>query len=300
MVEREYKANGRTIGMAHALHAQRESLLNSPHMKTVPPFRAEDLEAIAQVLADTHTGLSGAEIGHILEGCRIPDNSATMTKWKRLYNAFVEVQNARHYGNHVVAFIHKAMRPVRYTGAPEHYEGKRAELNRVLAFSGLTLGKDGNLTVVQKAATLEEAEQRAHRLRTALEARGVHPDALRFCQAELLRENYFHVVLEATKSVADKVRRLSGLTSDGADLFQAAFSLGQVGRPLLAINALHTDTERGEQKGFVNLLIGLFGVVRNPTAHAEKIYWPIGEQDALDILSIVSLVHRKLDKVTRP
>ena len=38
---------------------------------------------------------------------------------------------------------------------------------------------------------------------------------------------------------------------------------------------------------------------RNPTAHAEKIYWPIGEQDALDILSLVSLVHRKLDDARR-
>ena len=54
-----------------------------------------------------------------------------------------------------------------------------------------------------------------------------------------------------------------------------------------------------KQKGFVNLLVGLFGVFRNPTAHAEKIYWPIGEQDALDILGLVSLVHRKLDTTQR-
>ncbi|WP_244967818.1 TIGR02391 family protein [Xenorhabdus budapestensis] len=34
---------------------------------------------------------------------------------------------------------------------------------------------------------------------------------------------------------------------------------------------------------------------RNTTAHAPKITWSIQEQDALDILSMVSLVHRRLD-----
>ena len=78
----------------------------------------------------------------------------------------------------------------------------------------------------------------------------------------------------------------------------AAFGQAQ-GGPILAINPLSTDTERSEQRGFVNLLVGLFGTFRNPTAHAPRIYWPISEQDSLDILSLVSLVHRKLDKATR-
>ncbi len=47
----------------------------------------------------------------------------------------------------------------------------------------------------------------------------------------------------------------------------------------------------------MNLVKGLFGTFRNTTAHAPKIKWSIGEQDALDILSMVLLVHRRLDKV---
>jgi uncharacterized protein (TIGR02391 family) len=122
---------------------------------------------------------------------------------------------------------------------------------------------------------------------------------LRFCRAELLQKNYFHAVLEAAKSVADKIRAKSGLTSDGADLAKDAFALGKSGRPVLAINSLCTDTEKGEQTGFMNLLIGFFGTFRNPPAHAPKIYWPIDERDALDILSLVSFVHRKLDNVRK-
>lgn len=50
----------------------------------------------------------------------------------------------------------------------------------------------------------------------------------------------------------------------------------------------------------MNLLKGVFGTFRNTTAHAPKITWPIDEQDALDILSTISLIHRKLDKAIEP
>lgn len=56
-----------------------------------------------------------------------------------------------------------------------------------------------------------------------------------------------------------------------------------------------TESEQSEQKGFANLLKGIFGTFRNTTAHAPKVTWVIEEQDALDILSTVSLIHRRLD-----
>ena len=65
--------------------------------------------------------------------------------------------------------------------------------------------------------------------------------------------------------------------------------------PHLALNSLQSESEKSEQKGFVNILKGLFGTFRNTTAHAPKIVWKIEEQDALDILSMVSLIHRRLD-----
>jgi uncharacterized protein (TIGR02391 family) len=191
------------------------------------------------------------------------------------------------------------MKPVRWSDRREQFDWLRDELNKVLSFSGIELGEDGDVRRTSAVSTLSEAEKRAKGLRSKLEARGFHPDVLRFCKAELLQNNYFNAVLEATKSVANKIRNLSGLTSDGADLATQAFSLGRTGSPIVAINALTTETDKGEQRGFMNLVIGLFGTFRNPTAHAEKIFWPINEQDALDFLSLVSLVHRKLDRATK-
>jgi uncharacterized protein (TIGR02391 family) len=262
-------------------------------MDHVPPFNAQQLTSIAKILADTHTGLTGSQIGYLLQDCRIPDVTPDMTKWKRLFNAFVEFQNERKFGNHVVVFINRAMNPVQYSGSPDEFESRRDELNAVLAFCGMTIGTDGKIRRAEHAKELSEALERANRLKAALVSRNVHGDVLKFCKAEFLQKNYFHAVFEAMKSIAAKIRALSDLTSDGAELVTHSFGGAT---PLLAINSLKTETDRGEQRGFANLLIGLFGTIRNPLAHNPKIEWDMSEQDALDILTTASLVHRKLDK----
>lgn len=268
-------------------------------MERVPNFNSQQLEAIARILADTASGLTGSQIGHILEECRVPDVNPDITKWKRLFNAFVECQNRRQCGNHVLMFINRAMDPVTYTATPEVFDSRRAELNPVLAFCGMTVGEDGKVRHATHTTNLDEAIARADRLHAALATRKVHEDVLEFCRAELLQKNYFHAVFEAMKSIAAKIRDLSGLTCDGADLVQQAFGMSGGKTPLLAINSLATDTDRGEQRGFANLLIGLLGTIRNPTAHNPKIEWDMSEQDALDILTMASLIHRKLDKAHR-
>lgn len=270
-----------------------------PVKNIVECFSAQELESICRAMADTSSGLTGTEIGYVLQQAKIPDVDPLITKWRRLFNAFVAEQNAQKYGNHVISFLHHAMNPAKHVNAKDLYEAKRKEVNLVLAFHGLNLGEDGKIRRIKIAKTINEAEQRADELKSKLRDRYVHEDVLKFCKAELLTNNYFHAVLEASKSVANKIRELTDLGSDGAVLVQEAFGLGNENKPLLALNSLKTDTEKGEQKGFINLLIGLFGTFRNPTAHAEKIYWEMNEEDALDILSLISLVHRKIDKVRK-
>jgi len=265
-------------------------------MTSIPPFEETVLRAICNILGATNDGLTGSEIGQLLRDCGIEDPLPGSTKRDRLFEALYQRQHKDGVGNHVVAFIYKAMNPARYVSAPQIFESRRSQLNQVLAFAGLALGQDGKLQRTSAARTLTEAQERAGKLYRELLNRRAHPDVLRFCQAELLQDNYFHAVFEATKSIADKIREKSGLTSDGSRLVDEAFGGNP---PLLAFNTLKTETERSEHTGLMNLLKGLFGTFRNTTAHVPKIKWVIDEQDAVDMLTFVSLLHRRLDQCVR-
>lgn len=255
-------------------------------------FTEGQLRAIADALGDTEGGLSGSEIGELLTLCRITDIDPIGTKRHRIYNAFVREQNYRREGTRILGFVRKAMKPERFLRCPERFEPMRANLNGALSFAGLAIDVSGVLGSVERAKTLSEAQRRAQELRADLTSRGVHPDVLRFCREELLSDDYFHAVLEAVKSIADKLRKRTGLTDDGGTLIDRALA-GDL--PMLAVNPLKNESERSEQKGFANLLRGTFGMFRNTTAHEARIHWPIGKDDAEDLLSLVSLIHRRLD-----
>jgi uncharacterized protein (TIGR02391 family) len=260
-------------------------------------FTQAQIEAIARALCDTAGALTGSEIGHLLEQCRIADPDPVATKRWRLHNAFAASQNGRQDRKAILAFIRKALKPERHLGNEERFEQLRASVNRALAFAGLGVDERGKLHTVEQAQTISEAERRANDLRADLVGRGAHPDVLRFCRSELVADNYFHAVLEAVKSIGDKLRARTGLTEDGQDLVSRA--LGGT-PPMLAINPHRTDSEKSEQRGFANLVRGCFGMFRNPTAHEARIHWPIGKEDAEDLLTLASLIHRRIDAASMP
>jgi len=268
-------------------------------MAAVPSFELSVLERICDVIADTSAGLTGTQIGKLLSQLSIHDPMPGMTKRIRLFEALKQRQEQDRCANLVVAFIQETMKPVRHTGSPGWFDSTREELNKILAFAGYELSEAGAVVIRAPVKTLSEAQRRANRLRGDLEKRGVHHDVLRSCRAELLQENYFHVVLEATKSIAQKLRDRTGLASDGAELADAALALGKQRMPLLAFNSLRADSEISEQNGLLNLIKGPFGTFRNPTAHSPKISWNMTEPDALDLLTMASFIHRRLDSAVR-
>ncbi|PZU10727.1 TIGR02391 family protein [Sphingomonas sp.] len=259
-------------------------------------FTPDQLEAIAGALGDTEIGLTNPDIEFLIRSAKMVDPGKT-TKRVRLFNAFAESQNSKRNRTHILEFIRLAMSPARYSREPHRFEPLRAALNQALAFAGLVVDEAGKLTTVDAVSTLPEAQRRARDLRADLEGRDVHPDVLAFCRAELLADNYFHAVQEAVKSVADKMRRLTGLTDDGGALVDRALG-GEP--PMLAINPRSTVSEKSEQSGFANLVKGAFGMFRNPTAHEARIHWTMTKDDAEDLLTIVSLIHRRLDQASRP
>ena len=246
------------------------------------------IEGLAKMLGECGTG---TDITRVLASRGLPDNSGQSTKWRRLYWVFLDLQSRDKCANRVLDFMQTFLTPARFVGRKEIFEQHRSELNALLAFSGLELGADGQFRRREAARTLDEAERRVQTIRIKFQGRRLHPEVLKYCKIELMQDNYFHAVFEATKGLAQRIRDMVGIQADGAALVDRVFSIE---RPMLALNTLQTETERSQHKGFAALLKGCFGAVRNPLAHEPKILWE-GEDDAADYLSLISLLHRKLD-----
>lgn len=257
-------------------------------MSAVPSLPEGQIEALARLLGDCGTG---TDITHVLRDRGLIDESGESTKWRRLYWVFLKAQEQYRCANRVLDFIQSFMTPVRFVGRSAEFERYRQELNMILAFSGLEYGPDGTFQYREAVKTLPEAERRLQTLQAKFQGRSIHPEVLKYCRTELLQDNYFHAVFEASKGLAQRIRDRAGVHEDGAKLVDLVFSLE---RPILAVNTLRTETEKSEHKGFAALLKGCFAAVRNPLAHEPKILWE-GEDDAADCLTLISLLHRKLD-----
>jgi len=251
------------------------------------------LEGLAKILAATDNGLTGPELSKFIPEAGLKDVDPKNTKWKRLYNSFVDYQNKNKNSNQILKFINISMKPSRFIGENDRFETIRAELNKRLSFIGLQLNECGVFNPVLVSRTVSEAEQRVNRFKSKLEYRNIYPKIYEYCNSELINENYFHSVFEAVKSIAEEIRKRTNLSLDGGELIERALSGTS---PLIKINSLLTDTERSEQKGFSNLIKGVFGMFRNTTAHAPKVIWTITEDEALDIMTTISFIHKKLNK----
>lgn len=145
------------------------------------------------------------------------------------------------------------------------------------------------------AKTISEAQRKADNLKVKLEQRNAHTEIFKYCKAELLANNYFHSVFESNKGLFQRIRDLSLYNEDGNRLIEFVFSKN----PVLIINNYQTKSEKDEHIGFCNILKGLCGMFRNPESHEPKISWEVTEQDALEILSMISYCHRRLDSVQK-
>lgn len=253
-------------------------------------FNRGQIEALSKVLGDYMTG---SEISKLLCQCGIDDNSNQSTKWRRLDYCFIERQNKDQSPNAILRFVEETLQPVLFMSEPDKYEAFRADVNQVLLTSGLEMQRDGKLRFSPVATTIDEAKRRTQNLERMLRQRYVHECVLKYCKEELLQENYFHAIFEATKSLSDRVRELTSLSLDGYKLFDEAF---RISNPYLAMNRLQTSSEQNQQNGLHQMLNGITSMVRNVTAHEPKIKWLISEPDAVDILCTISFLHKQLDQ----
>ena len=197
----------------------------------------------------------------------------------------------------------RVARPITRACCPRNDWGERPpegrlSLNKVLVHAGLRVNDKGQVARLKAgaAATLDEAAVLIGRIRTELRRPNTHPEVERYCTEELLAKNNFHAVFEAAKSVPDRLRAMTGVDGDGAEVVRA--TLLPADRPLVAINAGITKSDRSEQAGLANVALGLVGLYRNPTAHDPKIRRTVSDDELLEALTTMSMVHRRLDQAT--
>lgn len=138
------------------------------------------VESVSEVLGDTNERLTGTETGRLLAKLGVPDIDPT----------------ALHVKN------------------PTRRQFLQDALSERRSLMGRRVLDDGRVATAPRATTLDEASRLAGRLRTELVRRGTHPEVVRFCGEELVRQSIFHAVFEATKGLAERLRQERSLRSE--------------------------------------------------------------------------------------
>lgn len=268
-------------------------------MPTIKVFKSSTLEQIATAIADIDPSITGSVIHRMLLQSQIEDVSSHeqfLAKRKKLFNAFAEEQNKNKCANNILRFIQEILSPQRYVDNEAMFNRVKAEVNRQLAFEGLSINEANLIVAVEKASTISDVQIKVEGLRSKLTEQGAHQLVFSYCNAELLSNNYFHSVLESSKGLVKRIQELAGVTYDGQNLMENVF---QDNSPILIINNFQSKSEKDEHRGFRNLLIGIIAMFRNPASHELKVEWDMSEQDALDILAMISYCHRRLDNAQK-
>lgn len=118
-----------------------------------------------------------------------------------------------------------------------------------------------------------------------------HPYVVQECAKLFLDNHYTQAIETSVKAVFEHLRKLTGLSGDGATLVQTAFSEQS---PLLAFNHRKNQTERDEHIGFMDMLKAYYKGVRNPMSH--QITQQHDEQKVFEYLAMASWFCRRMDE----
>lgn len=254
------------------------------------------VDTIAQILSGYISHSEITRMGEVL-GYPQNDQNSGFNKHKRVHNLMSDILNRTKNADNIKLVIEYVCNPLRYIDEVSIFEQLRTALNIPLSLKGLTISDNGQIVGTTISKTLLEAKKRFETLDNRLRELKVHAQVLRFCTPELLQENYFHAIFEASKGIFHRIRLLTGSSMDAASLIDQCFKLKE---PIVIINGnkLQTLDEQSEYKGLKNLLLTIAHLYRNSKAHKLKYYNPDSINDAITALMLMSLAHNLLDNCT--
>jgi uncharacterized protein (TIGR02391 family) len=251
------------------------------------PFKLSALETLAKIIGDRYTG---TEITEFFRKAGFPEFVHDGgTKWRFVYASLEALQNQKYGPFNIVKVIEQLCDPQEYLLNLELHESICNQVNNILQFYGLRIGNDGRVRPTgEKATSYKKSIPENEKI---FDERKFHHKIIQHARKLFVEGNYFHAVFECCKVYDKEVSQKSRIQDHGAGLMSKAFSLSGP----LKLNTQRTETERNEQEGVMHLSRGIMSAIRNPQAHEPALDWPISREDALDLLSFLSFLFRKLD-----
>jgi len=275
----------------------------------IKPFKLSALENLSKIIGDRY---KGTEITELFNKAGFPeiqyetDESIQMskmlnnfgmqntkkTKWRFVYEVFQNMQKEHDGIFNILKVIEVLCDPQEYFSKPEDHEHILSNINHILSFYALKIGKNGKIIKIDNEETDFTNYENVSKVQKIFESRNFHPEVRRNGQDLFAEERYFHAVFECSKALEKYIQQKSQSTLSGTKLMNNELSLD---KGSLKINSQQTQTEKDEQEGIRDLCRGLMMSIRNFTAHELASEKPIPKEDALDILSLISYLYRKID-----
>jgi uncharacterized protein (TIGR02391 family) len=126
----------------------------------------------------------------------------------------------------------------------------------------------------------------------AYEGLELHPQIAGAASTLFKNGHYANSIEDAVKALCQLIRDRTGLQTDGISLMQTVFS---VKNPLLIFNQLKDESDKNEQKGFMDWYTGTISALRNPRAH--KLISDTPEM-ALEFIAFISLLAKLVDQAS--
>ena len=200
-------------------------MICSLNMSTISPLKLSTLEILANTIADIDSNITGSVIHRMLLQSQIDDVSYSeqfLAKRKKLFNAFEKYQNDYKCANNIVLFIQNVLSPQRYVNNKDMYNKLKSEVNKQLAFEGLSINDSNQIISIAKASKISDVQVKVDGLKSKLIEQGAHQLVFSYCNSELLANNYFHAVLESSKGLIKRIQDLA-VKYDGQNLMENVF-----------------------------------------------------------------------------
>jgi uncharacterized protein (TIGR02391 family) len=110
-------------------------------------------------------------------------------------------------------------------------------------------------------------------------------------------KNYTHAIVDAMHYLSELMREKTGFEGDGSQLIGHALGGDN---PRLRVNKLQTESEKSVQRGLVQLLAGMYSVVRNPRHHDHPNVIEDTQNTADAIIGFIDYLVGVLDQSTEP